>query len=75
MTAPCIKCGAPGKLIEVIMGDKVIISHFSCQPCFDNAFAELEENRRQFNELIAAGVSREEANKIMCARINEEAVQ
>jgi hypothetical protein len=72
MTAPCLKCGEPGKLIEVTMDDQVICSHFSCQRCFNEAFADLEENRRQFQELLDAGVSNAEANRTMIARIGGE---
>jgi hypothetical protein len=41
-----------------------------CEPCFDAALIEVEERRRQFAELLAGGMSREQANRIMIARID-----
>lgn len=44
-----------------------------CDPCFGRAMDELGEKRKQFDALIAAGVDRETANKIMIARLEGNA--
>lgn len=41
--------------------------------CWEVFFADLERKRAQFDELLAAGVSRDEANRIMIARMDGEA--
>lgn len=70
MSAPCLKCGtATDNLITFagLLDAKV----FMCEPCFEPAFAEFEENRRQFQELIDAGMPRASANLVMIARMDE----
>ncbi len=44
-----------------------------CDSCFDGAMVVLSETRRQFNELIAGGMTRDQANTVMIARIDGEA--
>lgn len=75
ISSPCLKCGAPAGLVEVQFADGSLGHHLACQKCFDEARADLEEKRRQFDELIAAGVSRSDANDIMIARIRGETTQ
>lgn len=73
MTAfPCRKCGRDTTHSVELSG---IVSAIQtvCEPCFDEFMVGLEENRRQFAELIGAGVPRDEANRIMIARIDGQA--
>jgi hypothetical protein len=70
---PCCKCGRDtGHTVELTR----IVSAIRplCEPCFDVAMEGFREHQRQFEELLAAGVSRHEANRIMIARIDGEAV-
>lgn len=46
-----------------------------CDPCFEIACDIAEANRRRFQKLLSAGVSRKMANEIMIARIDGEAPQ
>lgn len=76
MSAPCLGCGSTDSFMVTLgLSDGGELQHYSCDPCYQKAHAELTEARRQFDELIAAGVSREEANKMMIARLELEAVQ
>lgn len=43
---------------------------YLCNRCLEKAMAEAEVRRGQFEQLLAAGVSREDANKIMIDRID-----
>ena len=43
---------------------------FLCPKHLDEAFAEMELRRAEFEALLAAGVDRVEANRIMIARID-----
>lgn len=43
---------------------------FICTPCFDIAWDIVVANRRRFQKLLDAGVSRRMANEIMIARID-----
>lgn len=72
--APCLKCGTPTthrvEFTGLIEGDV-----FMCTECYDLAFSEIEEKRRQFEALIAAGVPRDKANQIMIARMEQGGLQ
>lgn len=43
-----------------------------CDPCFEIACDIAESNRRKFQKLLSAGVSRRMANEIMIRRIDGE---
>jgi hypothetical protein len=68
MSAPCMKCGAATEsrveFTGLLEGDI-----FMCDECFAPAMAELDEHRRQFEDLLASGVPRDRANAIMIDRI------
>lgn len=68
MSSPCLKCGT---LTEHVVKFTGLLEGevFMCLPCFEPANAEFEESRRQFQELIDAGVPRDQANAIMIDRI------
>lgn len=40
-----------------------------CAPCLSGALAEFELLRKEFDALIEAGISRDEANRMMIERI------
>ena len=68
MSAPCLKCGiGTGRRVE--FAGLLEAEVFMCNACFMDAMAEMDEHRRQFDELIAAGVPRDRANAIMIDRI------
>lgn len=73
MSAPCLKCGTPtDRRIEftgLLVGEI-----FMCGGCFEPAFAEITEHRRQFELLLANGVPRDRANAIMIDRIEGKAM-
>lgn len=68
MSAPCLKCGTATEHRVEFTGalDAEVVM---CVSCFDPALAEFQERRRQFQELIDAGVPRDRANAIMIERI------
>lgn len=68
MSAPCRKCGTPCDRTSVVFRGVEVAGGFLCEQCLDAAHAEMAELRVQFEALLAAGVSREEANRIMIAR-------
>lgn len=69
MPVPCLKCGAATDQ-RVDFGGVMEVSVFACQRCLDEAMIEFDERRRQFKELLDAGVSRAAANMIMIGRID-----
>jgi hypothetical protein len=76
MSAPCLGCGTPtDEIVTLVLPDSEELKHYTCDPCFQKAYAGLLEKRKQFDELIATGVSNTDANKIMIARIDSEDVQ
>lgn len=74
MSAPCLKCGTPCGRTACIFEGVEVCWGFLCEPCLDRAFAEHAVLRGQFEALLAAGVDRAEANRIMIARIEGTAV-
>lgn len=72
-TAPCRKCGASCHRTSVEFRGIEIAGGFLCESCLDRAHAEHAVLRGQFEALLAAGVDRAEANRIMIARIEGKA--
>lgn len=75
MSKSCIRCAAEGREIELTRNDEPIGVGVLCDSCFGKALERYYELQRQFNELIAAGVSNEKANEIMIARIENQVDQ
>lgn len=69
MSAPCVGCGADTSNILEIRG-RINDDRYVCAACISPALAEFWELQRQFDEMISAGVSREQANRIMIDRID-----
>ncbi len=65
---PCLKCGRSGSPVQIT--GLIETTMTICDACFDAAVAGLDVLRVQFDELIVAGVPRDEANSIMIARID-----
>lgn len=63
----CRMCSAPNaRVVEVgLEGQAAEVSGELCDRCFDAAVAHAAELRQQFDDLIASGISREQANAIM----------
>jgi hypothetical protein len=68
----CWRCGAETRH-EVHFTGLLEATVPICEPCFETAMVEVNENKRQFEELLTGGMSREQANAVMCARIDGEA--
>ena len=64
----CLTCGKPARPIAVARDGAEVASGFLCDPCLDAALAGAAEWRRQFNDLIASGVSNADANRTIIAR-------
>jgi len=71
----CGRCGDPGREIELVRDGTVVGAGALCDVCFAAAAAGADELRRQFEELLAAGIPRDMANDIMIARVTGEAAQ
>lgn len=68
----CVSCGCDtGHSVELT--GLISAIRPMCEPCFDEVMVDFNEHRRQFEELLAAGVPGHEANRIMIARIDGEA--
>lgn len=66
----CNKCGCDIAFpLTVIKDDIEIISGYMCHVCFDLAYAECEILRAEFDTLLADGKTYEEANQIMCDKL------
>lgn len=65
----CYRCGEPGSAVEVTHEDKIVALGALCDHCFARAVEEAAELRIQFEALLAAGASREEANARMIEKI------
>lgn len=70
MSAPCLKCGTPCGRTSCVFEGAEVAGGFLCAKHLDEAFAEMEIRRAEFEALLAAGVDRAEANRIMIARID-----
>lgn len=70
MSAPCFKCGTPCGRTACMFDGVEVAGGFLCAKHLDEAFAEMDVLRGQFEALLAAGVDRAEANRIMIARID-----
>lgn len=56
--------------IHVVAGERTVAHGYICKPCLEFIMEELADLRRQFTELVEAGVSRADANRLMCERID-----
>lgn len=66
----CRKCGSTEtRVVEIVKNDEVVAEGELCDGCFGKALDGAAKLRRQFEMLLANGVSRERANEIMIARI------
>ena len=65
----CRRCGAPAAIVEIACEQRVI-SGALCDACRTNALDELALLRTEFEGLVAAGLSREEANRMMIRKID-----
>jgi hypothetical protein len=65
------KCGQPAdKEVEVTHKGFLFLMVSMCRACFNESMHELAELRHEFNALLDKGVSREEANRILIAKID-----
>lgn len=67
----CFKCAAPGTGIELMKDGVSIGERTMCDACFAGSCRRFELARQEFAALIAAGVSNEEANRIMISKIEK----
>ena len=66
--AACIRCGAPGKTIEVMQGEDCVVQGILCDMCHTQARRRFERLRRIFNILIDRGMDRRMANRYVSNR-------
>lgn len=70
----CRKCWAGyAKAVEVAKEGEVIAVGMLCDACLEKAVAGADALRAEFDELIVAGVSRENANAHIIRKIEGEA--
>ena len=72
---PCLQCGADTDRTSIQLDGSEVAGGYLCRSCFELAWAEFLERRRQFAALLGAGVDRDEANRIMIARGDGAAVK
>lgn len=63
MSAPICRCGASARHIHLEFRGLEVGTGYLCGTCLEKAMAEAEVRRGQFEALLAAGVSREDACK------------
>jgi len=68
----CRSCGAEGEPIEIEMNGETVASGSLCGPCFEQAKEGAAKLREEFDQLLAAGVSRKDANDLLIARMESE---
>lgn len=68
----CAKCGVDiARGVDVVDADGNLVgTGYLCHECMAQALAGAERMRREFEELLAGGMSREDANTEMIRRIN-----
>lgn len=67
----CYRCTAPGAEPVVVTRDAIEVAAGAlCDSCFADASEEAAMLREEFEGLIAAGVSREEADRLMICKID-----
>lgn len=65
----CIKCGAPLDLELDVDGHIVLAPE--CKACLGPTLIEYAELQRQFKFLVDNGLTKVQANRIMCKRIEK----
>jgi len=69
----CARCGDPGTTpLDIHKGETLIATAYLCPPCIALVLQQHAEYRRQYEELIAAGVERQLANRIMNVRVEQD---
>lgn len=71
----CSRCADPGREIAITRDGVVELTITACDNCLAKARSELAALEVQFQALLQAGVSREQANEIMIAKIEETEVK
>lgn len=72
---PCTNCKTPTRSILIVSFRGVDkYAEFYCRNCQEESTVEFNEYRKQFEELLAAGIDRLQANTIMIERINNTKV-
>ncbi len=66
----CQRCGDPTDHITELTGE-IKAKLWICMPCSLILSDEFAERRRQFDELISGGMSREMANMVMIGRMTD----
>lgn len=61
--------------IDIAKDGEIILSGALCERCLAVALNEMAEHRREFEALLAAGVSRSDANDMMIAKIDGKQVR
>lgn len=70
-TVMCMKCyGGDASPIDCVKDAEIVTAGTLCTPCLSRALDEAAELRADFEALLQAGVSREQANAIIIARID-----
>jgi hypothetical protein len=70
----CRRCGAvTGKKIDIVHApsDLIVLTGRLCDGCLRAAVREVAELRKDFEQLLADGIDREQANLIMIERIEK----
>lgn len=73
MSGRCHKCGAPAPFTVLARDGVAIGGGRLCDPCFDLAVENAAALREEFEAMLADGVSRDEANQILIAKIDGKA--
>jgi len=67
----CKSCGgSEARKIDVMKDGAMVAAGEMCSVCLGRATAEAAELREQFDELIAQGIDRRMANRIMTVRVD-----
>ncbi len=73
MEVNCARCGGPGTTpLDIHKGADLIATAHLCPPCMKLVLRQHAEYRRQYEELIAAGVEPQLADRIMNVRVEQD---
>lgn len=77
---PCSRCEVPtthyvevlargeAAMAQGVADGSVVLARYICEPCLVRCEDEIRELKKQFNQLLAMGVDRATANRIMIKR-------
>ena len=68
----CGRCAEPGYRIEIERDGKLVATGILCDACLADSTSQLAQMRVEFDALIESGLTPDEANAMMIAKLSEK---